>query len=754
MEKRTMVQSVLGRGPLHVLAALVLALTGVPGWLSLGPADATAAEPPLTLTSLTPDRSAPQTPGTRITFTATATGGTPPYQAKWWVSEDGGASYTVRREWGPNIPFAWTPTQPNLAYRVGVWLKSAGNPADAFEAGDAITYPIAGAVLTLMGLTATPDAPQPIRTSITFTAAATGGTPPYQVKWWLSTNGGASYTVARDWGPNNLFTWTPTTPNLNYMVGVWLRSAGNPAEAFEAGDAVPFPVTEPPPLTLTGIVPDRPSPRPVQTPIAFTAVASGGTPPYQAKWWVSDNRGTTYTVARDWGPNTPFTWTPTTPNLNYMVGVWLRSADNPRDLYEDGGAIPYGIRAASPAEGVPPLDPRLIGDPTRVGLGGVPGCTPEIHDLYVTTGPDGRRYRTWHALWHPRNMPRLPTFEELMAARNDPACYFAHEHGDPPLALARPATGAPLPAFGYAAMAEGRAQIEAHVGYKLFTHLQGQQTGWRTPEDSTVRPDWDLQFMVHQGTGGAGRLTLQFHEVAIWALVPGWGITDVRYMTDTGQPQDLCGPEFEDVFAGRTIVSGGDNHRCASSYETWWFGGQIGESLNIGLFGGVVNPMNHFHGQILPGGPGGLARILPEDPARPFVNSSEELCATDLFNPCPERLPFGHPHNPAGGWMGTQRFFILYSGGWTNGGGPEALCSDVYGQPLPDARCAAQDPGAIRQRVARVDFMLETDSLDRGPGGATWELAFPRLTRDPQRPRDCEHLECDTYMPQGAPLGN
>src|SRR5207253_5969212 len=47
-----------------------------------------AVGPNLTLSSLTPDKAAPQPPGTTVTFTATATGGTAPYSYKWWVSDE------------------------------------------------------------------------------------------------------------------------------------------------------------------------------------------------------------------------------------------------------------------------------------------------------------------------------------------------------------------------------------------------------------------------------------------------------------------------------------------------------------------------------------------------------------------------------------------------------------------------------------------------------------------------------------------
>ncbi len=299
--------------------------------------------PPLTLTSLTPDRVSPQPVGTTITFTAVGTGGTPPYQAKWWVSVDGGAHYAVARDWGPGLTFPWTPTQANPNYRVGVWLRSAGNGADTWEAGGAVPFAVAGgAPLTMTGLTADRASPQPLGTSLTVTATATGGTAPYQAKWWVSVDGGAHYAVARDWGPGLTFTWTPTAANANYRVGVWLRSAGNPADTYEAGGAIPFAITGSP-LTLTSLTANRASPQPVGTSIIFTAVGSGGTPPYQAKWWVSTDGGAHYTVVRDWAAGTTFTWTPTQPNANYRVGVWLRSAGATADLYEAGGAILFAI---------------------------------------------------------------------------------------------------------------------------------------------------------------------------------------------------------------------------------------------------------------------------------------------------------------------------------------------------------------------------------------------------------------------------
>jgi hypothetical protein len=82
-------------------------------------------------------------------------------------------------------------------------------------------------VSTITGLTADLG-PQLSGTLVTVTASAAGGTAPYQFKWWLWN--GAAWTMQVDWSTGNTFAWIPSTPNPNYAIGVWVRSAGNTAD--------------------------------------------------------------------------------------------------------------------------------------------------------------------------------------------------------------------------------------------------------------------------------------------------------------------------------------------------------------------------------------------------------------------------------------------------------------------------------------------------------------------------------------------
>jgi hypothetical protein len=103
-----------------------------------------------------------------------------------------------------------------------------------------LAFPVQAAPLQITGLTANKSAPQPPGTTITFTATATGGTAPYQYKWFLSTNG--SWQVAQNWSASSAFAWTPVTANSSYVIGVWVKSAGNSADTFESSAILAFPV--------------------------------------------------------------------------------------------------------------------------------------------------------------------------------------------------------------------------------------------------------------------------------------------------------------------------------------------------------------------------------------------------------------------------------------------------------------------------------------------------------------------------------
>lgn len=138
----------------------------------------------------------------------------------------------------------------------------------------------------------------------------------------------------------------------------------------------------------------------------------------------------------------------------------------------------------------------------------VPGtgqqCATVIHDQYVTTGPDGKLYPTWH-----------PAIDPVTG------CYFGHEHGaDPRTSLA----DSSMPAFGYIGSLIGDA--EPHEGFKVFI----VNTGYVS---EGLSASYSYRIVFHMGTSGVKRYTTQFHSIE-WDYLGPLGEFHVAGMADTG----------------------------------------------------------------------------------------------------------------------------------------------------------------------------------------------------------------------------
>src|SRR2546427_10532050 len=64
----------------------------------------------------------------------------------------------------------------------------------------------------------------------------------------------------------------------------------------------------------------------------FTATGARGSALQHYKWYVWD--GTAWSVVQNWSTSATYAWTPTTPNVNYRLQVWVRSSGNSVDLPE------------------------------------------------------------------------------------------------------------------------------------------------------------------------------------------------------------------------------------------------------------------------------------------------------------------------------------------------------------------------------------------------------------------------------------
>jgi hypothetical protein len=327
--------------------------------------DTTTTTPPPTttttkLTSVTiaASKVSPQAPGTTITLSATPVGGAAPHQYK-WLQHDGTKWNTIT-SWSTSNAYNWTPSKTGT-YKFSVWVRSAGNTADAAEVSTNLSYSISGTATTTsptttaakvssLGISANRTAPQAPGTAIGFSAVAAGGVSPLQFKFRVYN--GSSWTTVRAWSTTSTYTWTPSTASSSYRVEVWARSSGNSTDAPEAQAVMDFPIvvtststtTTSATVTSVALAASNPSPQAAGTNIVFSATPVGGVAPHQYQWWL--HNGSSWTMVRDWNTSNTFSWTPAVVYSNYKINVHVRSANKTSNIEEAKGSMTFAITTA------------------------------------------------------------------------------------------------------------------------------------------------------------------------------------------------------------------------------------------------------------------------------------------------------------------------------------------------------------------------------------------------------------------------
>ena len=220
------------------------------------------SNPAPTLTgSFTYSPASPQA-GQFVSFTGSASGGTPPYSFSWSFGD--GSTGT-----GSSVTHAYSSAG---SYTVTLSIKDGGSPQQTATSQQTISVTNPSSTLTA-SFTYTPSSPQTGQ-SVTFTGTASGGTSPYTFTWSFgdgSTGTGAS---------------TTHTYSLvgSYAVTLTVVDSGSPQQTTTSQRTIS--VANPPPLSA-GLTFSPASPDAGQS-VSFTASASGGTSPYSYSWSFGD----------------------------------------------------------------------------------------------------------------------------------------------------------------------------------------------------------------------------------------------------------------------------------------------------------------------------------------------------------------------------------------------------------------------------------------------------------------------------------
>jgi hypothetical protein len=77
---------------------------------------------------VTANKPAPQAVGSKILFTASASGASA-YEFKWWVFD--GVTWTIAQEWSSSNKFMWVPRAASPSYQVLARVRDASNPSES-----------------------------------------------------------------------------------------------------------------------------------------------------------------------------------------------------------------------------------------------------------------------------------------------------------------------------------------------------------------------------------------------------------------------------------------------------------------------------------------------------------------------------------------------------------------------------------------------------------------------------------------------
>lgn len=268
------------------------------------------------ITSFTADKTFPQPVNTLVTFTATVAGGISPQYEFWKYNVSTG--WTLGQAYSGTNTFSYYPDTGTNA--VQVWVRNTGS-ANAYDTyASSGLFEITGTEsVVVTSLTADKTFPQPVNTSVTFTATASGGTNPLQYKFWAY-NSNTGWTVGQDWTGMSTFTYFPAEGTN--AVQVWVRSNGSSAsyEAYKSSGL--FMITSlnaPTSVTLTS---HQSFPVAFNTLVSFTAAAVGGTDVQYQFWTYHTSTG--WTIAQAYGALTTFGYYPQAGTN--AVQVWVRNS--------------------------------------------------------------------------------------------------------------------------------------------------------------------------------------------------------------------------------------------------------------------------------------------------------------------------------------------------------------------------------------------------------------------------------------------
>jgi hypothetical protein len=324
--------------------------------------------------------------GNQITWTATASGGTPSTtKFAFFRRRVGTTAWTPdvsQALWQTDNRSSWTPGAADVGtWEIVVWVKDGNTPANANTYGYA-AYANAGPVKVVtppLTLSVTVSPAQVVYGNpVTMTATATGGTPSTtRFAFFRRRAGTTPWTPdpnAPIWQAGNTYIWTPALADVGtWETYVWVKDGDTPSTMNTYGYAVGRSggnvkvLTTP--LTLTSTASPGTSYHSIA--INWTATAGGGTPSTTQYALFRRPAGTTTwtpaVTAPAWQTSPNLSWTPTSANVGpWEISIWVKDGDTPATMNTYGYAASYN---PGTVQIVAPPTLSVTGTPAAVSYG-------------------------------------------------------------------------------------------------------------------------------------------------------------------------------------------------------------------------------------------------------------------------------------------------------------------------------------------------------------------------------------------------
>ena len=304
-----------GKKLISLAMALILLLAVLPG-------SALAAD--LKVNSISADKPSAAV-GQKITWTATASGGTGSYRYCFYVFKDN--KILERGSYGTANTYSYTPTAGG-SYTVRVYVKDSANTV-VNKMSTAITVANAPIAVSLT----VDKARAAVNEKVTWTVSASGGTGSFQYCFYLFKDG--KIKERGSYGAAKTKAYTPTEAGT-YTVRVYVKDSAGTVKTQEGGKCVAFA-----PIVLVSFKPDTTSEQD-DLPVTWTAEVAGGTGALQYCFYIY-RYGKIYERGSYSASNT---YSTTLIYGEYTARVYVKDSAGTTAVFDCGGEYAVDIYAA------------------------------------------------------------------------------------------------------------------------------------------------------------------------------------------------------------------------------------------------------------------------------------------------------------------------------------------------------------------------------------------------------------------------